>query len=946
VSTAVLLLGLIWPFSAAAGIEVLRSDATRIELRYTIEEHRIETIACEAGSCSRVLLTGGTAYGKPSQPDLPVRRFLIEIPAETIPVLTADVRQEKRIKVAPPLPFRTLRKIGSGNGSQKLLESHRLSLATYAAAHSPFPAELALVQVLGLARHRRVAVVEIAPFQYGHAEQELTINLEIDIRIDHSRTPAKGDRAETELLAGRTVTDELDDAIGSLLLTRLPDEVGKSPVRRVPPDARRRIVKQLEPTGGVGIGVREEGIYFVSFESIAASGGPISAPDNLHLTTDSGEVAIRITGTEDGSLDPGDGIIFYQPAWRSPYANIRYYHLYAGDTPGERMQTRQMPRVGEVQQLTSYPAVERFELDLVYWPDLPDDEPWSTDPFSGNPLNHWFWISVAAPDGDVLTFNLTHPDTTAIPATIRVWVRAKSESSVSPAHHVEIDINSSMRVGDYYWDGRDPECLSGEVSADILQHGVNSLRFWLTGDTGAELDLVLLDRIQVDYQRRFRADSDRISFRIDDRSDGLGTAAEIEGFTSSDLVLLDVTDPMSPVWYDSLPVAQDQTGTEATLSFQEQAGVTGSFMAVSREGLHDPATIRPWTEVDLSDSADGADLLIVVAENLMSFIGPGSSRVTVVRASDVFDSFSHGTPSPHAIRDFIRHVWLYWPPPAPRQVYLVGDATSDYRGQLSQAPEHPLPSFLVQTSPNGDTASDYPFACVAGNDLIPDLVVSRLPASNPSQLQAYTQQLVDLSPALPVGQTSTLLVADDGFEYGAERLITDTFPDSHRVDRLYFDGIEPVEQFRSRLFEQLEAGHTFVVYIGHGGKSIWAHEHLLRYQDLMEEPFARRFGVFLGLTCLNGYFDFPDSSEILAEGWLFAPTGGGAAAVAPSRLLSGRAGEILNGYLLRHLLGGRELGTAVMLAKIETLVNEPGELSAVLQNNLLGDAALQMVDEE
>ena len=123
-------------------------------------------------------------------------------------------------------------------------------------------------------------------------------------------------------------------------------------------------------------------------------------------------------------------------------------------------------------------------------------------------------------------------------------------------------------------------------------------------------------------------------------------------------------------------------------------------------------------------------------------------------------SSAGGSPSGEAIRDFLAFAFHSWKAPAPRYVLLLGDASYDPRNFTGSDPGAPLPALWTKTSYLW-TASDPALAAVNGEDLLPDLALGRLPATNLAQAQALVQKVLDWEDAGYDLSGPATLVADN-----------------------------------------------------------------------------------------------------------------------------------------------------------------------------------------
>jgi hypothetical protein len=282
-------------------------------------------------------------------------------------------------------------------------------------------------------------------------------------------------------------------------------------------------------------------------------------------------------------------------------------------------------------------------------------------------------------------------------------------------------------------------------------------------------------------------------------------------------------------------------------------------------------------------------------------------------------------------------------------VLLVGDASFDPKGVLGDSLPDLVPTWYPQTRGNGDTASDHLYACVSGDDPLPDLAVGRLAVSSAVEVDEYFAKLAHFQESGLWTESSILLVADDGFSDYAEQVVDYSVPPETRVERLFYQSGDPPGPFRLDLVDRLRTAMPSVVaYVGHGGRSVWAHEPLLHFADTQLLDSGPRLTFQVAMTCLNGFFDDAESTAILAEGWVETSRGGALACLAPSREQSYAGGVLLGAQVLEAVYStpSRTIGESIVAAKLAHLTGYPGEGDSAVMNNLLGDPAVVLFQAE
>ena len=292
------------------------------------------------------------------------------------------------------------------------------------------------------------------------------------------------------------------------------------------------------------------------------------------------------------------------------------------------------------------------------------------------------------------------------------------------------------------------------------------------GDTGV-VSRVFLDRVEVEYPETSGILAGRFGGAWTEEgvaqvalAAGAGDRRGlVTGFSS--LFALDVTDPASPLWLSGLEPGP------GSVRMQVEPG--RRYQVITPDGLLVPRVSHP-VETGLRDTRNQADYVLVAPRAFMDAAQPlllrrESQGLATHAASleDIAQDFGGGAPSAEAIRDFLAFAFHSWQQPSPRYVLLLGDASFDPRNFTGFDQGAPLPALWAKTSYLW-TASDPAIAAVNGEDLLPDLALGRLPATNLAQAHALVQKVLDWE--------------DAGYDLSAgRRLSSPTIPTSPGTSR-------------------------------------------------------------------------------------------------------------------------------------------------------------------
>lgn len=414
-------------------------------------------------------------------------------------------------------------------------------------------------------------------------------------------------------------------------------------------------------------------------------GGMLPQANDVSRPDDLPELAIEVTGEDDGVFDPGDKVLFFaQGAHRlsynteseqyaheyNLYADTSYYYLTIGPENGLRIESAPDPGASTFEsdhhRSIFWHEVERENLlkSGRYWLgekfDLTLQRSFSYPLHSPDPNgNVWVRLNVAAMSDVNTMFDLT--------------VSGVFVGSI-PLNAVNIGNSETRR----FW------TKQGVFSLPISSLPVSdSLQLTLTyKKSGSSRSEGWLDWLEVEYDANYATTGrERVYFRRSDKQAGPG---EVAGMTVSGLTtayrLWDLTDPLNPV---KIPFSAT-SGNSVDLAISAE-NASGTLLAFDTP-LSVPGNPEPVANQDLH-GLSLVDYLIITPElfkdqanRLAGFHEDHYGRSTaVVTPQQIFEEFSAGRQDVSAIRDFIRMFWLRSSGVSPGFVLLFGDGGYIYK---------------------------------------------------------------------------------------------------------------------------------------------------------------------------------------------------------------------------------------------------------------------------
>ena len=652
---------------------------------------------------------------------------------------------------------------------------------------------------------------------------------------------------------------------------------------------QRQLLQQWELAGrpAIKLSVRRPGWYRVGQPELVAAGLNRNVdPRTLQLFVDGEEQAIVVTGAQDRRFNPRDTIEFYGEGLDIPSTDTRVYWLVWGREHGKRIDVVGNKRGTPAP--TSFPYTIENKERTIYFAALKN----------GDAENFFGPVVGMEPVEEIL--NVLHLD----PTRNRPVLEVALQGVTAGPHQVQLSVNGTP-VGVVTFDGQDLGI--GEVSMGSVHERENILTLVAQG---GETDVSLIDYIRLTYWHTNTADANALWLTTD-----AGRQVTISGFTSSQIRVVDVTNPSAVV---QLATMVNQQGSQYAATVTTIGHGTRALLAFTDARIEKPATITAnqpsrWHRVER-----GVELVMIAHGNFLPSLEPLAAlrraqgrSVAVIDVEDLYDEFSFGHKNPQALKDFLAHTRLAWRK-SPKFLLLVGGASFDPRNYLGLGEFDFVPTKLIDTA-FLETASDDWFADFDG-DGIPSLAVGRLPVHTQEEADTVVAKIVGYEQAAG-HQREAVVVADksDDFDFeGLSNTVADLLPAALSV-REVFRGQSDDAATRTELLSSLNAGPLLVNYAGHGSVSVWRGD-IFTSDDAAQLSNGSRLSLFVIMDCLNGLFHDP-RIESLASALVKAGGGGAVAVWASSGLTEPNGQAVMDQALLPLLFQRLTLGEASVIAK-------------------------------
>lgn len=796
----------------------------------------------------------------------------------------------------------------------------------------------------GMLRDQPFVLLRVYPrrFDAGQNQDRVYTSLQVELRwqspVPSDRSPQRAAGGPFEAVLAQTLHNYAD-------LNR--------PQKAVVPE--EEIVDPLAYWPNPKFTVSTAGLYQVTYADLVAVGAELEYihPSGLHLLLNGEEQPLWLNDGNDGRFDPGDWLRFYGYGQADLYTAANVYVLTYDDAPGLRMPERILQPDPSAPAAFDFATTIHAEENNYYWQTMPN----------GAGQDHWFWGGPINA-GASYAVTLTTPYVAISPndVTLQVYLRGRTTAAQTPNHHTRIYLNDAL-IDEQSWAGQVPFTHTVTLSHTTISAHHNQVRVENVGDTGADADIVFLDRVRLDYQRMYYADNNWLEMSAPQPGP---FQVDISAFDDAAPILLDITFPDSPMHLLGTEVEEIEVGDDLpayTLHFADNAQPGARYLALSNTALRHPDQISADVGSHWRSPLKGADSILIThadfvtaTQRLANFQRSRGLRTVVVDVADLYDEFSYSRFTPAAIRDFIAYAYAEWQAPAPTYVTLIGDATIDYRDYQGSGTRNFVPTALTQTQFMGDTPTDNWFVAVSGDDPLPDLLIGRLSVDSAAQADAVVDKIIAYaeSPATAPVDSMLMVSDDDSSDFAvASAELAAVLPASLSVDTVDAAQFPPGNP-QQIIVDAFSAGRTFVHYTGHGTVYAWGtwgpenKERLLTNTDVASLPAGAPLTVMTVSNCLNGFFSANANQVSMAEAFQRQPARGAVAVWAPTGL-SYPAGHLeLMKAFYQTLLGDGSpdqsvtLGAAATAAKITVYTQGVFWTDLVESYTLFGDPSTRL----
>jgi Peptidase family C25 len=682
------------------------------------------------------------------------------------------------------------------------------------------------------------------------------------------------------------------------------------------------------------------------------------------------EIAISVSGEQDGEFNREDAILFYgqgpdEVNWfpsknifnykNHLYTDKNYYFLTISDREGKRI--AQSENIGG-----TFPIITQFDDFAYYETDkyniLSSGREWYGEQFSSNSeVRIRFELSGIVEGSNIKVVS-------------HVMGQSQEETSFKLFfNNIEVvkQIIPPVPGSTYSIKGRRAEDTVSFAASSVnaASQNIHEIKYQYTKPS---LSVGYLDFITITTKRKLNWNGNPFIFTSSQSIQNPISSFSINSFPAN-----------GRVWN----VSDAFNSTEQSLTTSSNTGVFSTSTSSLKKFLaFSEVRQLPTFESEIGNqnlqSSTSPTLLIVTHPNFKSEAlrlakhrqSHNKITVQVVTTDEVFNEFAGGKPDLTTIRDFARHLYQSG---NLKNLLLFGRCSYDYKGKVIDNSNY-VPTYQSRNSlsPLETYSSDDYFAFFdeAEGDWLEspiqnhtmEIGVGRISVKKIEDAKTIVDKLIayDINEdAYGKWRKDILFVADDGdfniHQYQSNQLADDidTNQPEFNVNKLFLDSYKQLERPSGQyskdatdaLDRAINKGALIVNFTGHGSEQVWMDEKILDPSAIAKWKNRNRFPLFVTATCEFGRHDDPlliSSGELI----MTKKNGGAIGLVTTARPVNSSTNFLLNRAFYNALFQKengqyRTLGTIFRDTK-----NQSASGVANRNFSLLGDPSMKLVIAE
>jgi len=918
---------LLFSFSNLYGaVEVIKSDRTNLNVEFSLDEYTNTKKEIDGNVYDIVKLSSQSHPNESGVPDLPVIYFYCVVPKEGF-----ELRYKiGGIKIAENISISPVVKMNPINGKlEAKFEKSSFDGSKF------YPDIVVKVLNKGYIRDVLIAKIGVFPFQWKRSISELRIIEKIDIEINFNCPVAFDNSVKYNL------TEPFDRLLKELVVNYdLLNNKYYLPSRKAISIPSKLYEADGTEAFRLKVPIDKTGVYRIYGRDLKDAGLEIEglASHNIKFTNLLSEIPLKISNNMDFTDD--DYLDFFGSALDIVYTDTNVYWLSVDPGNRQRIETQSGLVSGLLDIPEKYFKINHFEENEEIWELISNR---LTD-------DNWQWKKLTLEDTGQFMCELNYLADSAEDCIIRVEIGGfTSLADSNPDHHTKFELNGKI-IGDFLWDGNVKKIIEIPVSREDLIEGENEINITEVNDLGLITDVIYVNWIEIDCWHTFNVNDNELFLKpfLNGRFELL-----VSGFTDIPIYIYDITKPSKPV--EIIDFTMTNTGEEYSVSFDYDFDPDSHFYIFSESKLNSVKDFIPYEGSDLKSTSNRADYLIITHEDfyeaslkLAEYRRSTGKDVKVAKVKEIYNEFSYGIFYPPAIQFFLKYAYESWVKPSPSYVLLVGDGSAHYRNYANLPNKNYIPPYLMYFEEFSMTPADNYYACVSGDDLLPDMMIGRIPAQSEQDVDVCIEKIKNYETAEPVNDwnRNVTLISGMGSTVIPFREVInglyDTIPSNYNpqiLDFLEYLKSGNFSELKSDIINSMNAGSLLVNYVGHGNLSAWS-DGSLTQGNIHSLNNKDKLLFFVTMTCLNGYFPHPVQKRYFSEEFLLQKDKGAIACWAPASFAYTDEEQAMNQYMFNNLFieNISNIGLLTTLSKLQVSSDD----TLIQSMTLFGDPAIDL----
>ncbi|MFQ5824755.1 MAG: C25 family cysteine peptidase [bacterium] len=602
---------LIWgqsPTLLNNAFQVIEFDASKVVYILQPFDLRLTPFPLDNATYHLVTVPGFGLTTVPGFPMLPVTGALIQIPSDAelfVTILESQYEELTGIDL-PPAP-----EIQEDSTSENISFLYKKKASIYS-SDIFWPTKLAEISGKGRWRGLNIGRIQMNPIQYNPVQKILRVYKTLKIQVQFSKplkrnTKGGGQQSDVFENLTKSVLLNYDKSLQSVSDKNLFKTKIKTTTWYNPQATYYKLL------------VGEEGIYSLTYEELLNAGLEVDLLDlnNLKILYQGKQIPIWIEGPLNSTLSPQNTIYFYgdrhhgSDTYFDLYTDTNVYWLTTDGGIGKRYQL-----VMEDSLLTNeepfYWETLHFEKDSFFYR-------WNSSS-SIDPGEGWVWRYLFDNEGERFNFHVSGLYESVSACSLKVRVQGTTKDPVKPDHHIQLFINDQVG-GEAYFDDREELIWELSFPTSLLHDGMNKFELHLVPDTGAQLNQIYLDWIEIVYPRVHAAQNSNLKFQNPNPS-SLLTQYSVVNFDSSDIFIFNPR--FAKVWKPETQKA--------------------SFYRVESAGFDDGKYVRIEADFKIYDNWDRGHNLVAINHQTREIITTNFDTYTSSDAADEMANFINSLP--------------------------------------------------------------------------------------------------------------------------------------------------------------------------------------------------------------------------------------------------------------------------------------------------------------